>query len=103
VFADRQSLADALMVAGFSAPTGVVVGYSAAGGLRVNKQPVATAWGRGEGVAVLRLDDLGSLLGGADGPVGIESLPENWRGWPAGRDQHAPARTFRYFEADSNQ
>jgi hypothetical protein len=51
------------------------------------------------------MDDLASLLSspydgpvGNDGPVGIECLPENWRGWPAGRDQHAPARTFRYYE-----
>jgi hypothetical protein len=67
------------------------VGYCPRAGLRVNKRPVAAAWGRGEGIGVLRLDDLASLLASPDeGPVGIECLPENWRGWPAGRDQHAP-------------
>jgi hypothetical protein len=97
VFADRTSLADALVVPS-EADAGVVVGYSPAG-LRVNKQPVETAWGRGAGIAVVRLEDLASLLDSADdGPVGIECLPESWRGWPAGWDQHATARTFRYYE-----
>jgi hypothetical protein len=59
VFADRESLADAVMVADFGyASMGVVVSYSPQGGLRVNKRPVASAGGRGQGMAVLRIDDL---------------------------------------------
>lgn len=98
VFADRHSLADAL--AAVPTGAGVVVGYNPRTGLRVNKLAVEMAWGRGEGVAVLRWEDLASLLDSLDdGPVGIECLPETWRGWPAGRDQHAAARTFKYYEA----
>ena len=99
VFADRESLAEVISDTLMDPGRSVVVGYNPRTGLRINKQPVSTAWGRGEGVAVLGWDDLASLLdGGGDGPVGIECLPETWRGWPAGRDQHAPARTFRYYE-----
>jgi hypothetical protein len=102
VFADRESLSEALAAAALGEAidsSGVVVAYSARAGLRINKRPVATAWGRGEGMAVLRIDDLASLLGTEDGPVGIECLPETWRGWPAGRNQYAPGKSFRYYDA----
>jgi len=105
VLADRQGLADALAVADLGRES-VVVAYCRRAGLRLNKVPVATVWGRGKGMAVLRIDDLASLLSspydgpaGNDGPVGIECLPETWRGWPAGRDPHAPGKSFRYYEA----
>jgi len=98
-FVDRASL-DAVLTEIDSMPA-VAVGYSAGGGFRVNARAIATLWGRGEGVAVVCLADLCSLLdaGAGDGPVGVECLPDTWRGWPAGRDQHAPAKTFRYYEA----
>ena len=99
VFAHPDSLAGALEAAERAKSSlGVVVGYSQSDCFRVDKRPVATAWGRGAGVAVLRREDLETLLDG-DGVVGIECLPETWRGWRAGRDPQAPARTFYYYEA----
>ena len=97
VFADKQELADALVVPSNS--DAVIVAFGARR-LRVNKQPVSSVWGRGEGIAVLAWRDLASLLESPEeGPVGIECLPETWRGWPAGRDQHAPGKSFRYYQA----
>ena len=69
----------------------------------MNRWPVKTEWGRGNGIAVVRMEDLWSLTRSpGDGPVIIECLPEAWRGWPAGRDQHAPARPFAYYQGDAN-
>jgi hypothetical protein len=95
---DRDALNDALQAA--TLPS-VIVGYCPGGSLRINKKAVTTLWGRGQGSAVLRADDLRSLIRGDDdvkGPVLIECLPETWRGWADVRDQNSPAKTFQYYE-----
>ena len=97
-FVDRRSLEEALAEYYTEPNVGVVIGYCPAKGVSVNRRPVKTEWGRGNGIAVVRMEDLWSLTQPpAEGLVGIECLPESWRGWPAGRDQHAPARPFSYF------
>jgi hypothetical protein len=61
-FVDRASLEEALVAADFSEPgIGVVIAYCPRGGVRADKVPVKTVWGRGEGAAVCRLEDLWSL------------------------------------------
>ena len=96
-FVDRDSLARALIDLDIGSQA--VVGFRASTGLHVNKQWVATLWGRGEGSAVLRAGDLRSLIHGdnaIEGPVGIECLPETWRGWAGVHDLNSPAKTFEY-------
>jgi hypothetical protein len=97
-FVNRDSLARALTVLDCDSEA-AVVSFRPSAGLHVNKRPVATLWGRGQGSAVLRAGDLGSLIHGDDaieGPVGIECLPQTWRGWAAVRDENSPAKTFQY-------
>jgi hypothetical protein len=100
-FVDRRSLGEVLTALDSSEPfEAVVAGFRPGTGLRLNKRAVVTVWGRGEGTAVLRVKDLGSLVVRDDtimGPVGIECLPETWRGWAAVRNLNSAAKTFHYF------
>jgi hypothetical protein len=102
-FVDRHSLARALSDLDIDSQA-VVAGFRPSVGLHLNKRRVATLWGRGEGSAVLRAKDLGSLVNGDDkSPVGIECLPKTWRGWAAVRDQDSRAKTFQYYEGLDSQ